>query len=417
MANSILTPTMITREAARILHQKLNFVGNCNKQYDDRFADSGAKIGTTLNVRMPSKYEVRTGATLAAEDHVERSTPFQVSSQYGVDVNFSSVELTMELDDFSKRFLDPAMAQLAAKIEGDAASVAYKRIFNYTNATTNSTLTYKYFQRNGKELTNELAPSSDRTAVLTPDSCVEFSDAVKGLFHDDKNISRQYREGLVGRTAGFDVYENTLLPSHTTGTIAGSPVTTGTALGTSTTANTWVSGSDIIVTGATTTSNLKAGDIITLSGVYEVHPELRTNTGRLRRFVVQSDITLTNGATVALKPGLIYGSGNAFQNCVLSGVSDTSGLTISVVGVTNTQFKQDIFFHKDAFLFGTADLIDVSKFGAWGARAVQDGISIRIARQYDINNDKLPCRIDVLWGFAELYPELASVHRYEADLV
>lgn len=417
MANSILTPTMITREAARILHQKLNFVGNCNKQYDDRFADSGAKIGTTLNVRMPSKYEVRTGATLAAEDHVERSTPFQVSSQYGVDVNFSSVELTMELDDFSKRFLDPAMAQLAAKIEGDAASVAYKRIFNYTNATTNSTLTYKYFQRNGKELTNELAPSSDRTAVLTPDSCVEFSDAVKGLFHDDKNISRQYREGLVGRTAGFDVYENTLLPSHTTGTIAGSPVTTGTALGTSTTANTWVSGSDITVTGATTTSNLKAGDIITLSGVYEVHPELRTNTGRLRRFVVQSDITLTNGATVALKPGLIYGSGNAFQNCVLSGVSDTSGLTISVVGVTNTQFKQDIFFHKDAFLFGTADLIDVSKFGAWGARAVQDGISIRIARQYDINNDKLPCRIDVLWGFAELYPELASVHRYEADLV
>lgn len=417
MANSILTPTMITREAARILHQECNFIGNVNKQYDDRYAQDGAKIGYTLNVRMPSKYEVRTGATLSAEDHVERSTPLTVQSQYGVDVNFTTAELTMELDDFSERFLQPAMAQLAAKIEGDALAVAYKRVFNYTNATTNGLLTYRRFQQNGKNLTNELAPKGDRSAILTPDSVVEFNDAVKGLFQDSGSIKKQYKEGMMGRTGGFDVYENTLLPSHTTGTLAGSPVTNGTALGTGTTANTWVSQTDLVIDGATTTTDLNAGDIITLSGVYEVHPELRTNTGRLRRFVVQSDVTATDNATVTVKPGLIYGSGNAFQNCVLSGVSDTDNLTITLIGAVNSQFKQDLFFHKDAFIFGSADLIDVSQFGAWGARAVQDGISIRIARQYDINNDKLPCRLDVLWGFAELYPELASVHRYESDLV
>lgn len=417
MANSILTPTMITREAARVLHQQCNFLGNINKQYDSRFAQDGAKIGTTLNVRMPSKYEVRTGATLSAEDHVERSTPLTVNSQYGVDVNFTTVELTMELDDFSDRFLKPAMAQLAAKIEGDALAQLYKTVFNYTNATTDGLLTYKRFQQNGKNMTNELAPASDRSAILTPDSVVEFNDAVKGLFQDSGAIKKQYREGMMGRTGGFDVYENTLLPSHTTGTLAGSPVTNGTALGTATTANTWVSQSEISITGATTTTTLKAGDIITISGIYEVHPELRTNTGRLRRFVVQGDVTATNGATFNVKPGLMYGSGNAFQNCVLSGVSDTDANTITLIGAVNSQFKQDLFFHKDAFLLGTADLIDVSQFGAWGARAVQDGISIRIARQYDINNDKLPCRLDVLWGVAELYPELASVHRYEADLV
>ena len=168
MANNILTPTMITREALRILHQKLNFVGNVNRQYDDRFAQTGAKIGTSLNIRMPSKYTVRTGATLSAQDHVERSTPLTVSSQYGVDVSFTSVELTMDLDDFSERVLDPAMAQLAAKIEGDALDVAYQRVWNYTNATTDGLLNYKRFQENGRNITENLAPSSQRSAVLTP---------------------------------------------------------------------------------------------------------------------------------------------------------------------------------------------------------------------------------------------------------
>lgn len=420
MANQILTPTMITREAARILHQECNFLGNVNQQYDDQYAQEGAKIGYSLNVRMPSKYEVRTGATLSAEDHVERSTPLTVQSQYGVDVNFTTAELTMELDDFSERFLAPAMAQLAAKIEGDALAVAYKRVFNYTNATTNGLLTYRRYQQNGKNITNELGPKAQRCAILTPDSVVEFNDAVKGLFQDSGAIKKQYKEGMMGRTGGFDVYENTLLPSHTTGTLdSAAALTDGAALGTSTTDNAWVSQTDLEIDGVTA-DTLLAGDIITIDGVYEVHPELRTNTGRLRRFVVQSDVTLTTAAnnyTVTVKPGLIYGAGNAFQNCVLSGTADTDNLTVTLIGAINSQFKQDLFFHKDAFLFATADLIDVSQFGAWGARSVQDGLSIRIARQYDINNDKLPCRLDVLWGFAELYPELASIHRYEADLV
>jgi len=410
---------MITRKALDVLHQKCNFIGGVNRQYDDRFAQSGAKIGTSLNIRMPSKYSVRTGATLTAQGHVERSTPLSVSSQYGVDVSFTSVELTMSLDDFSERIIDPAMSQLAAKIEGDCMADAYKLVSNYTNATTNALMTYKYFQKGGANITNNLGPLSQRTAVLGTDSQVEFNDAVKGLFQAQENIRKQYREGLMGRTGGFDVYENTLTPNHTTGNLAASvPLIDGT-LGTAVTTNAWVSQTALSVSGATA-DTLQAGDIVTIDSVYDVHPELKSTTGRLKTFVVQDAITLTTAATsytVTVKPGLIYGSGNAYQNCALSGTTDTDGLTVTQIGAASSAFGQDLQFHKDAFVFATADLEDVSRFGAWGSRATKDGISMRMARQYAISSDTVPCRIDVLFGFAGLYPELANRHMYELDLL
>lgn len=420
MTQTLLTPTIITREAVRILHQSLNFVGNCNMQYDDRFASSGGKVGDTVNVRMPVKNTVRTGATLSAQDYHERSTPHQVTSQYGIDISFTSVELTLDLEDFSERVIAPQVRQLAARIEGDALAKAKNRIANYTNATTDGLITYKRFQKNGANMTRELAPPGDRCAILSPDSVVEFNDAVKGLFHDTTNIRNQYREGMMGRTGGFDVFENTLTPSHTTGTLAGSPLTNGANLGTSDTSNVWSSQTALSVDGATSGTTLLAGDIITIAGVYEAHPELKTNTGRLRSFVVQSDVTLTTAATaytVTVKPGVIYGSGNAYQNCVLSGISDMDGNAVTLIGAVGSQFQNDIFFHRDAFLFSTVDLEDVTQYGAKGARVQSDGISMRMAQQYDINNDRFPCRLDVLWGFDELYPELASRHMYETDLL
>lgn len=410
MANSILTPLVITREALRILHGKLSFLSSVRRDYDSQFAKTGAKIGTQLNIRMPSQYKVRTGATLSTQDHVERSTPLHVTSQIGVDVSFTSVELTMSLDDFGKRVLDPAMTTLAAYLENDCLSRAYKLVANYTG-TTSTQMTYKQFQQGGQLLSENLAPPDSRTALMNPASIVEFNDAVKGLFQAQTNIGAQYREGMMGRTGGFDVMENTFLPSHTRGSLAGTPLTNGTTLGTSTTGNTWVSQTDMSVDGATSGTTLLAGDIITFSGVYDVHPETKQNLGRLKKFVVQSNVTLTTAATaytVTVKPGLMYGTGNAYKNCVLSGVSDTDNLTVTAFGVASTAYGQNLQFHKDAFVFATADLVDVSEFGAWGARDSMDGISMRIAKNYDITNDAVPCRIDVLYGFAGLYPELAA---------
>ena len=419
--NTNLTPTLITRKALMILHQKCNFLGACNRQYDDRFAQSGAKIGQTLNIRMPAKYTVRTGATLTAQNHVERSTPLVADSQYGVDVSFTSVELTMDIDDFSERIIEPAMAQLAAKIEGDCMTDGKSLIPNYTNATTNALMTYKYFARGSSALTKNLAPLANRTALLSPDSRVEFSDAVKGLFESSTNIRQQYREGIMGRTGGFDVFENTLTPSHTTGTLAGSSVTNGTTLGTTNTSNVWSSQTTLSVDNATSATTLLKGDIITIGSAYEAHPETKVSTGKLRTFVVQSDVTLTTLATaysVVVKPALIWGSGNSYQNVSLDN-ADTDGLAVTLIGAVGSAFGNDIQMHKDAFAFCTADLEDVSVYGAWGARRTQDGISMRIAKQYAISSDTVPCRLDILFGFDGLYAQdgLANRHMYETDLV
>jgi hypothetical protein len=299
-------------------------------------------------------------------------------------------------------------------------SDAYKVVNNYTNATTNSAITYKYFQLNGARLTDELAPYGDRTALLTPASSVEFMDATKGLFAAQSNLNEQFRNGIMGRTGGFDVGENTMLPAHTTGSLAGSPLTNGAALGTSTTANAWVSQTTINIDGATSNTTLKAGDVITLSGVYRVHPETKANTGKLQTFVVQSDVTLTTSATgydVTVKPALIYGSGNAFQNCALSGVANTDGLTVTRIGAASTQFAQDLFFHKDAFAVAFVDLEDVSPYGAQCSRVNTDKVSIRFVQQYGASDDIVKARFDVCFGFAPLYPELAARHLTTASLL
>jgi hypothetical protein len=412
--NTLLTPTMITREALRILHQKLNFLGNCNTQYDDRFASSGGKIGSTLNVRMPAKYKARKTATYAAQNHVERSTPIVQASQYGIDVSFTSQELTLSVEDFSKRVLDPAVAQLAAEIEGDALAKALQSVANFVG-TSSTTMTYKAFQQQGQVLTESLAPASERIALLNPLSRVEFLDATKTLFADPGNLNKQFKEGILGRTGGLDVYENTLLPAHTAGTLAGTPLTTGANMGVSATTNTWAATSAIDIDGATSGTTVKAGDVLTFgtlaAGFLECHPETKTSYGKLKKFVVTADVTVVTAgtATITVSPAAMYGVGNAYQNTVRT-KADSDNMTVTLWAAASSVLGQNLAFHPDAFAFVSADLEDVSKYGAWGARQTMDGISMRIARQYNISDDSVPCRLDVLWGFAPLYPELAVKH-------
>jgi hypothetical protein len=414
MANTILTPTIITKEALRVLHGQLSFVGNCNRTYEDRFASDGVtgKAGTTIGIRKPPRYTVRTDATYAANDHVETSTPLTVSSQYGIDVSFTSKELTMDLNEFSDVVLKPAMSQLAAKIEGDALAAAYKTVANYTG-TTSTQLTYLQFAQGGQSLTENLAPVSPRSAFLTPQSKVNFMDAVKGLFHDSDSIEEQYKEGLMGRTGGFKVYENTFIPAHTTGSFAGSALTTGTSWATTTTSASYAASTGVPIDTANTGTALKAGDILTFgtvaSGVVDIHPETKTSLGRLKKFVVQADVTFTTQAntyTATVTPAVITGVGNPYRNASLT-KADTDNMTVTMFGVASTAYGQNIQMHKDAFAFATVDLIDVSKFGAWGARESMDGISMRLARQWAAATDTVATRFDLFWGFAPLYPELA----------
>ena len=129
MANTLITPVALTREALRVLHQKSNFIGTINRSYDDSFAKTGAKIGDTLRIRNPNEFTIRTGATRSNQDVSETYQTLQVATQKGVDFSFSSVEWTLSLDEFSKRYIVPAMTRLAAEIEADALSM-YKDVYN-----------------------------------------------------------------------------------------------------------------------------------------------------------------------------------------------------------------------------------------------------------------------------------------------
>src|SRR6185312_2850182 len=154
--NSLLSPTIITREALRILHANLNFIGNVNKQYDDQFANAGAspsgKIGPSLTIRMPNQYTVRTGSVLQVQDTVETSQVLTVSTQKGVDTVFSSQDLTLTIDEFSKRYLQPAMSVLATQVEADALNMVLD-VYNAVDDNANP-LSYKDIA-NGRKLLNQ----------------------------------------------------------------------------------------------------------------------------------------------------------------------------------------------------------------------------------------------------------------------
>jgi hypothetical protein len=388
MSNTILTPTAVTREALRVLHQKLNFVGNIVREYDDSFAKSGARIGDSLKIRLPNQYVVRTGATLSTQDTTESSVTLQVATQKGVDLNFTSVDLTLSLDDFSKRILDPAMAVLAANIEADALSM-YKDVWQST-WNGGSAATYNLALDTRTILQRSLAPSNDRSALMDPRAMADVVKDTKSLFNDTTSIAKQYKEGYMGRAAGFDWMENTMIPSHTRGASDASYVcntSTGITSGTAT----------ITLSGGTGTS--VAGDVFTIAGVFSVHPETKVSTGILQQFVV-----VTGGTTAQVVSPTPITSG-ATQNITI--VSAGASKAVVFAGTASTAVGTSLLFQKEAFAFATADLL-MPKGVDFAAREVMDGVSMRIVRQYDISNDKFPTRLDVLYGYKTIRPQLAA---------
>lgn len=390
MANTNLTIDMITREALRVLHQKLAFIGNINRQYDSSFGQAGAKIGDTLRVRLPNQYTVRSGATLSTQDTTTKKVDLAIDSQKGVDVNFTSEELTLDIDMFSEQILQPAMAVLAADLESDAISMykdVYQQVSNVGSATT-----YANVLNTRKSLVNALTPmDSNVTMLLNTTANVDIVDAVKGLFNDQTEISNQFREGMVGRGQGFRYFET----SHLTDFTSGSDDGTGDYLTNDATAQT---GSTLTVD--TGTGTFKKGDIITIAGVNRVHPETKADTGVLQQFVITADAG-ASATSLSISPEII--ATGAYQN-VSNGAANNSAIT--KVGGGSAVYGISMGFHRDAFAFGTADLV-MPKGTDMASRQVFDGISMRIVRDYDINNDKFPARIDVLSGKKAIRPEMA----------
>ena len=394
MANSILTIDMITRKALEILENNLVLTRNVNRQYDDSFAVEGAKIGSTLRIRLPDRALVTDGAALQVQDDNEQFTTLSVNNQKHIGVNFTSAELTMQLDDFAERVLKPRISQLASSIDADVAN-AYKTIGNSVGTPGTTPSTSLVLLQAQQKLNENAAVMSPRYATVNPAANAGLVEGMKGLFNPTDTVSRQFKNGMMGAgVLGFDeVNMSQSIKQHTTGTRAATGNTTGAAVTTE--------GSSTLTLTVGSGELLAVGDVFTIADCYAVNPQTRESTGSLFQFVALASSTTTTTATVTVAP--MYSANSALATML---TLPATSKAVVFIGTASTQYPQNLIYHKDAITFATADLL-LPQGVDMASRAVHNGISLRVVRQYDINNDRMPCRIDVLYGYSTIRPQMA----------
>ena len=399
MSNSILTIDMITRKALEILENNLVVTRTVNRQYDSSFAVEGAKIGSTLRIRKPDRALVTDGAALTTQDEDEQYASLTVSSQKHIGVNFSSAEMALSLDDFADRVLKPRISQLASSIDADVAN-AYKKVYNSVGTPGAIPSTSLVLLQAQQKLNENATMMNPRYAVVNPAANASLVEGMKGFFNPSDTISRQFKNGYLGSgILGYDeISMSQSIKQHTNG----SRLTTDDLLVNGAVA---VEGaSTISVNGGTSAETFKVGDVFTVAGVYAVNPQTRESTGSLQQFTVTADNEATNGSwnSIAVSPAM-YTAGQALATI---SAFPTNNAVVTVVGTASAQYAQNLVYHKDAISFATADLL-LPQGVDMASRQVHNGISLRIVRQYDINSDKMPCRIDVLYGYDVIRPEMA----------
>lgn len=397
MSNSSLTIDMITLKCLDILEMASPLIRNINRQYDDKFAVEGAKIGTSLRVRLPDRCLVTDGAALGVQDDNEQYTTMSITSQKHVGLNFTSAELKMNIDDFAERKLKPRISQLAASIEVDIASTFYKDLY-HSVGTPGTTPATSLALLQGMQKLNEMNVMQDsRYAVVNPAANAGLVEGMKGLFNPGSTIAKQFKTGMMGEgILGLsEIAMGQGIATHTRGTTPTSPINaaTITVQGQATLPITFTSGSP----------TFKKGDVFTIANVYSVNPQTRVSTGQLQQFVVTEDLDIssTTSGTLKISPPM-YTATHALAT-IDSFPQASAALTF--MGATSGVYPQNLLFHENAVTLATADLL-MPQGVDLASRQVHNGISMRIVRQYDINNDRMPCRIDVLYGIKTLRPEL-----------
>jgi len=398
LANTELTIGMITRETSRVLKNNVVFTKYVNREYDDYFAKSGAKIGVVLNIRKPVRSIYSSGQGLILQDLTETSVPVALTTQYQRSFAVTSQDLLLNIDDFTTRFVSKHVTSLANQVDDDGLS-QYINVYNEVGTPGTPPTTIDTYLAAGELLNNEAAPMDPRRIVMGPTMNRKIVGALAGLLNPQRKISEQYAKGMMAAdTLGFDWYMDQNVGLQVVGPQGGTPTVNATAGQT---------GSSIVTTGWTAAVGLRLnkGDVIQLAGVFAVNPQNRRSTGYLRNFVVTSAFSSdgSGNGTINISPSII--TSGPFQNVT---VAPAANAAITVNGAANTSSVRGLAFHPDAFIFVTADLPLFQ--GLDKADRVTDPdlkISIRSIRDYDINTDRAPLRLDFLGGWATFYPELA----------
>ena len=405
MANSLVTIDMVTREALRIAHETAQFIGTTDRQYDDSYGKTGAKIGSALRVRKPNQYTRTTGSrVMDVQDQVERTGTITVATQDHVDMRFNSAELALSIDELSKRYIEPAVKVLVSGIESDYIAFATKATYNVAGTAGTPPTDLVAVGAARAKLNQGLAPK-DGNRYIQYDSVNmgTLVNGLKGLFQDSSQIKEQYREGMIGRTAMADWYENDRMWTLTNGsdvtgtTDAASLVTDG--------------GSTVDIHTTVAVATQVVGQVFTISGVYACHPETKASLGSLQQFTITAIGATSSTVSPAIYLGLSPSTAALRNVCSSTGaalaLTDFNSKTLTFVGAASTSYVQNLMYHKEAFQFVTADL-PIMDEASKCVRRVQDNLSMRVWQASDIRNDELLMRIDVLYGMAALRPEWSS---------
>ena len=389
MANTLSVIDMVTREALRIAHEKLAFIGTIDRSYDSSYAKTGAKVGDTLRVRNPNQYTRRKGSrVMDVQDQAETTQNVTVATQDGVDMKFNSAELSLSIDELSRRYIEPATSVLVSGIEGDVLSAVTKDVYNFTGTTTEivgATDLDAVSQARAK-LNQGLAPKDNRCIQMDSVTMASVVGGGRALFHDGAQLKTAFNEGYLGRFGGTNFYENDRTYAHTTG----SDCTT-------------VDIDAAVVDGASQVTLaggvLAVGDTFSIAGVKAVHPETKAAYAHDQQFVVTSIVTAST--VYAISPSII--TTGAKQNVDhLPSVDDV----LTFHALNSVTYQSNLMYHKEAFTFVTADL-PIMDDAIRCVRRMQDGLSIRCWQGSDIRNDELLLRLDILYGWKTLRPEWA----------
>jgi P22 coat protein - gene protein 5 len=386
--NSLLTPSLITKETLVILENNLVAAGKVNRQFENQFV----KIGTTLTVRKPNRFKVTMGPALQIQDITEPSTSITISQQAHVDFQFSSQELTLTIEEYSERYCKPAATELANTIDFSVLA-NFNEVFNEvgTPGTTPSTFANSV-QLVGQRMDEGAVPQDGRVLILNPKTYWSVANGLTTLFVT--SVSEPALKGFLANIANFEIYEDQNIQAQTVGNFSGTPVVNGAGQ----------TGSSLVTNGWTDSISglLNVGDVFTIAGVFAVNPKNRLSTGSLQNFVVgtQTNSDGSGNATISILPAIV--TSGAFQTV---SASPANGAAITVMGTAQGSFFQNIAFTRDCFGLVCVPM-ELPGGVDFAAREMFRNISMRIVRAFDIFNDVTPCRIDVLFGTATFYPEL-----------
>lgn len=395
MGNTSLTTDLITREALRVAHEKLSFLGTINREYDSSFSGSGGMHGSTLRVRKPTQFVRRQGSRIMdIQDALETSSTITVATQDGVDMRFNSAELTLDIEDFSSRYIVPAVSQLVAGIEGDMLAQFTKDVYNLVGTAGTPPADLAALGAARARLNQCLAPKDGQRFVQMDSVTMGgMVNGLKGLFQDSAQIKEAMREGFYGRLAMADLYENEKVWTMPNSADVAGTLDTYTVVEGDT---------DLTVTGFSAAA--VAGMVFTIAGVYDCHPETKAAYSHLKQFVVTSATTTVINFSPAIR---ISGARKNVSSATGADISPSTTAAITFVGNASTNYQQSLMYHKDAFTFVTADL-PIMDDAAKCVRRTQDGLSLRVWQGSDIRNDEMLTRIDILYGGLTLRPEWAT---------